>query len=574
MILKALYDYYQLKKKELPQFGRELKQIAFIIVIDVNGQFKRLEDQRRDKKTATVFLVKKQVSRTSAPQANFLYDNSSYVLGVSDKGTTEKELACFQVFKNSIEAIYNKQPDNSVLKALHLFYSGKDQKSVLSSITDDVKWADFSRELNKKYSTFSFRIEGDTEIVAEKSELIELADTMTEDSHDSHGLCLITGEQDTIVDLTTATMIPGSQATAKLVAFQKNSGYDSYHKEQGKNAPIGKHAEFAYTTALNHLLTSGSRNKFLIGNRTFVFWASSDDAASQQVQDSLFAMLGVQENANDPDKGTEQVRKVFKAIYTGEIATSLEDKFYILGLAPNSARIAVSYWSEQPLRDFAANIVKHFDDMEIVHPKGNENLLFMGLRAILSAITLGGKSSDATPNLPEAIAKSIFQGIAYPQSLFAACIRRIRAEQSIGVTRAAILKAYLNRIQTKHKIDIMLNKENNNPAYLCGRLFAVLDKIQEDANNAHTIRERYMNAASATPAAVFPTILNLSNHHAENLAGESSRIFYEKLKQEIMGAMGQEFPAHLSLHDQGRFFLGYYQQRQDLFTSKKEVNND
>ena len=120
----------------------------------------------------------------------------------------------------------------------------------------------------------------------------------------------------------------------------------------------------------------------------------------------------------------------------------------------------------------------------------------------------------------------------------------------------------------------MLNKDNNNPAYLCGRLFAVLEKIQEDANNAHTIRERYMNAASATPAAVFPTILNLSNHHAENLASEGSRIFYEKLKQEIMGAMEQEFPAHLSLHDQGRFFLGYYQQRQALFTSKKDQTND
>lgn len=574
MILKALYDYYQLKKNELPQFGRELKQIAFIIVIDKNGQFLKLEDQRLDNKTATSFLVKKQVSRTSAPIANFLYDKCSYVLGISDKGATEKDGECFQIFKNSIEAIYNKRPDNSVLKALHLFYCGKNRETIFSTVRDDVLWPEISRDLNKKYSTFSFRILGDTEIVAEKSELIELSEEMTNDYSGSQGLCLITGEKDRIVDLTTATMIPGSQATAKLVAFQKKSGYDSYHKEQGKNAPLGIHAEFAYTTALNHLLANSSRNKVLVGNRTFVFWASSNDTVSQRAQEGLFAMLGIQDNVNDPDKGIEQVRKVFKAIYSGEIATSLDDKFYILGLAPNSARIAVSYWSELPLKVFASNIVKHFDDMEIVQPKRNEKLSYMGLRAILSAITLGGKSSDATPNLPESISKSIFQGIAYPQTLFSACIRRIRAEQSIGVTRAAILKACLNRTQTKQKIDIMLNKENNNPAYLCGRLFAVLDKIQEDVNNAHTIRERYMNAASATPAAVFPTILNLSNHHAENLASEGRRIFYEKLKQEIMGAMGQEFPAHLSLHDQGRFFLGYYQQRQEFFTSKKEQENN
>ena len=197
----------------------------------------------------------------------------------------------------------------------------------------------------------------------------------------------------------------------------------------------------------------------------------------------------------------------------------------------------------------------------------------MALRSILGAVTLGGKSSEATPNLPDALVKSIFQGLPYPYTLFASCIRRIRAEQSIGTTRAAIIKAYLNRLNNNNeqKIEVMLDKNNTNPGYLCGRLFAVLDKIQEEADKEHhSIRERYMNAASATPSAVFATILNLSSHHAEKL-NEGRNVFFEKLKQEIIEKLDADgFPAHLDLQDQGRFFVGYYHQRQDLFTKKSE----
>ena len=196
---------------------------------------------------------------------------------------------------------------------------------------------------------------------------------------------------------------------------------------------------------------------------------------------------------------------------------------------------------------------------------------------ILSAVTLGGKASDATPNLPDAVVKSIFQGVPYPQTLFASCIRRIRAENSKDkyeeasrkgyiTSRAAIIKAYLNRISKNQKINVMLDKDNTNQGYLCGRLFAVLDKIQEEANNQHSIRERYMNSASSTPAAVFSTILNLSNHHVENLKNEGRKIYFEKLKQEIISKIEADgFKAQLDLQDQGRFFIGYYHQRQDFF---------
>ena len=160
-------------------------------------------------------------------------------------------------------------------------------------------------------------------------------------------------------------------------------------------------------------------------------------------------------------------------------------------------------------------------------------------------------------------------------SLYQSCIRRIRAEQEVtpyrNHVRVAILKAYLNRLKDDNKkIEVMLDKNNSNVGYLCGRLFAVLDKVQYDANNISSIKERYLNSASATPSAVFPTILNLSSYHMEKLS-QGSQIFYEKIKQDIMGMMSADgFPAHLDLQDQGRFFIGYYHQRQDFFTSKNE----
>lgn len=563
MILQALYEYYNRSKDHLPAFGRELKEIGFLLVIDKEGNFVRFEDCRIDKKHAKKFLVKKSVGRSSAPVANYLYDNSAYVFGYSDKGDADKY---FKVFKDKVSEVCKASSGNQDMMALCQFYQS-DLDSLLLTLKKDPLWPEIEKNLNKKYSVFSFRIKGDDKIIAEKEELLDL---LTEDNDREAQICLVSGARGHAVETTTATMIPGSQATAKLVAFQVKSGYDSYGKEKGANAPISEKAEFAYTTALNHLLASDSRNKFLVGNRTFLFWASKDDEAGRQAEESIFSMLGFSDPEDNPDRRIEQVRKVFKSIYSGILKTTLDDKFYILGLAPNSARIAVTYWAEIPLKDFAERINRHFEDMEM---EGGTKPYF-GLHSMLSAVTLGGKSSEATPNLPEAIVKSIFQGLPYPYTLFAGCMRRIRAEQNIYTGRAAIIKAYLNRLNdNEQKIQPMLDKENKNQGYLCGRLFAVLDKIQEDANNQHSIRERYMNSASATPATVFATILNLSSHHSENL-NEGRKIYFEKLKQEIIDKLPAEgFPAHLDLQDQGRFFVGYYHQRQEFFKKNENNNN-
>lgn len=609
MILKALYDYYH-RCGNLPAPGMEEKEIGFLIVISKDGKFLRFEDCRIDNKHAKTFLVKKHVGRSSAAVANYLYDNSAYTLGISDrkelnklkekldnfeytpeqkdafdklkeefdekqKDCYEKEQKYFDTFKEKVNAIHIAFPDNSDIKALSSFYEqGRD--AISEEVQKASLWKDIEKNLSKKYSTFSFRIEGDPKILAEKKEILQLQNEK-EDKDDK--LCLITGQHGSLVETTTATMIPGSQATAKLVAFQVNSGYDSYGKSKCDNAPISKDAEFAYTTALNTMLGKDSRNKFRVGNRTFLFWASTNEEAAEQAEESLFDLLGFQEeDTDDPNAKIEQVRKVFTSIYLGTLKTNLDDHFYILGLAPNSARIAVVYWSETSLKEFAGMVLKHFKDMEVIDSR-KEKKPYMGIKDMLAAVTLNGKQSEATPNLPEAVIKSIFQGLPYPYTLFSACIRRLRAESgeksSIRIGRIAILKAYLNRKNDNNKkIEIMLDKDNTNQGYLCGRLFAVLDRIQEDANGISSIRERYMNAASSTPASVFATILNLSSHHSENLSNEGKKVFYEKIKQEIINKISADgFPAHLDLQDQGRFFVGYYHQRQDFFTKKEENNN-
>ena len=573
MILKALYDYYH-RCGDLPQKGMELKEIGFLIVIDKDGHFLRFEDRRINRNQAQKFLVKKHVGRSNTPIANHLYDNSRYVFGYSDNEDVNEQ---YRTFKDKVNSIFEAHPNNPDIIAVHKFYQQECSK-VLELMQQDTLWSEIVNNLSRRYSTFSFLIEGDTKIVAEKKELMDIN---LEDKNGGQQVCIVSGKKGTSVKITTATMIPGSQATAKLVAFQKKSGYDSYGKSQGDNAPISEEAEFAYTTALNHLLESNSRNKFMVGTRTFLFWTSRNNDTSQKAEECFFNLFGFTGEEDNPNRNIEQVRNVFKSIYTGELRTTSDDTFYILGLAPNSARIAVTFWAEIPLKKFAETICKHFEDMDIVDTRSDKNPYY-SLRSILSAVTLGGDTSKATPNLPDAIVKSIFQGLPYPQTLYASCIRRIRAESgdkdknSVHIARAAILKAYLNRTQNnEQKIVVMLDKDNNNQGYLCGRLFAVLDKIQEEAYKQHSIRERYMNSASSTPAAVFPTILNLSNHHLEKLDNEGRKVTFEKLKQEIISKIDADgFHSQLDLQDQGRFFIGFYHQRQDFFTKNDDNNNE
>lgn len=577
MILKALYDYYY-RCKNLPKKGIEFKEIGYLIIIKENGLFVRLESRMIDKKTASSFCVLKSVIRSGKNYVpNFFWDNYEYIIGGNEE--SQKKLNTFKILVQKYNEIL---PENRDINAISLFY--KNYENIEDIIKNDILF----QEIKKSKKNISFLLEGSTTIIAENEEIINSV-LQNKESSATNKRCLITGNKSSISRLHTKITL-NKEIPGALVALQKSQGYDSYGKQQGLNAPVSEDAEFAYTTALNYLLRDNSRNKFLIGNRTFVFWASNNNEASKQVEESIWNLFGFNDTKeDDPNKNIENVRKVFNSIYSGEIKTTLEDKFYILGLAPNAARIAVTYWAEIPLADFAKLIKRHFDDMDIIDCRKVQKP-YMGLHSILSSVTLKGQiygdDSKLIPNLPEAVVKSIFQGIPYPQTLYASCIRRIHAETSnedkdreeknmkknaISITRAAIIKAYLNRLNNnEQKITFMLDKTNTNQGYLCGRLFAVLDKIQGDANNQHSIKERYMNAASTTPATVFSTILNLSTHHSENL-NEGKKIFFKKIKQEIIQKIDSNgFPTHLDLQDQGRFFVGYYHQIQSFYNTNEE----
>ncbi len=584
MILQALFNYYERRINDMPKMNMAIVNFMYAILIDSTGNFKGFEPLGNE--DGLPLLTFRPEERTSAPIAHCMGDYGSYVLGLKDfkpdnsidfNKEIKRNIKNHQAFINDVNDIFRSLPQNKYASAVHSFYQ-KYGEEMLSQMCENEYWPDLCKHLNEN---ITFRIIGDTKLAACDEEIINYR-IQNITNLNKEAICMITGEKKKPVSTTYSTFIIGGKSNAKLVSFQENSGYDSYGKKKGLNAPISEEAEFKYTTALLKMLSKTSRNKFQLGkHHTFLFWSSKNNDAGKKAEESFFALFGFNEQEDDPNKNIEQVRKVFEAIFKGTLKTTSEDTFYILGLAPNAARIAVTYWAEIPIRKFAETICKHFDDMEVADTRP-EKKPYMSLRNMISAVTLEGKVSDATPNLADAVVKSIFEVFPYPQTLFTSCIRRIRAESSnennsITTTRAAIIKAYLNRLNNNNKkITVMLDKDNTNQGYLCGRLFAVVERIQEISNRENdyftNLRSNYINSASTTPSVVFPTILNLSVHHSDKL-DRKDEIQFEKEKQDIIGKL-IDFPNQLSLQDQGRFFIGYYHQRQVFFTKTEENNNE
>ncbi len=585
MILQALYEYYQRKAADpdskIAQQGFEWKEIPFIIVIDKNGHFVNLEDTRTTEEQSKTFLVIKTKGRTGANAyqiSNVFWDHYGYVLA-HPKDDSDKAKANAQKQHNTFISLVTeltvKHPSNLQFTAVDKFYKKGDQAQ---KVFIHEHWKDCIRIPG---CNLSFRVVGETKIVAEHDDLKNLEtlepgqiDELEEtDNFNAEGICLITGEHGPIAILHTATAISGGKSGAKLVGFQKSSGYDSYYKEQGLNAPISKKAEDAYTTALNVLLNRNSNNKFRLADSTVVFWAEKPSEF-----ENSFLFFFTAPPKDDPDRNAQEVKALFESVHSGKFNIKGDTAFYILGLAPNAARISVRFWKTGKEKDFAEKIALHFADLEIIHSKKDERKYFT-LFHLLANVALEYKIDNVAPNLAGQMIECILDGSPYPVTLQQQCIRRIRAEQHINRIRAAILKAYLNRknriyYTNEKQINMSLDLGNTNQGYLCGRLFAVLEKIQEEAQpgiNA-TIKDRYYGAASSTPVTVFGRLLTLSNHHLAKLnLGRKTNL--EKLMQEIMaGISSNGMPSHLSLDDQSRFAIGYYHQRQDLFTSKENKN--
>ena len=251
-------------------------------------------------------------------------------------------------------------------------------------------------------------------------------------------------------------------------------------------------------------------------------------------------------------------------------------RFYILGLAPNAARIAVRFWQVGTISEFATRIKQHFEDFAIVKPPKEPE--YYSIWRILVNIATQDKSENIPPNLAGEFMRSILDGTRYPATLLQAVLRRIRSdtENRVKPIRAALIKAYLNRYYRfypdQNQKEVTMELDTAQPSIGYQRLFATLEKIQEEANpgiNA-TIRERFYGAACATPVTVFTNLLRLKNHHLAKLENKGRVVNFERLLGEIISNLS-DFPAHLDLHEQGRFAIGYYHQRQSFFTKREDI---
>lgn len=565
MILQALHDYYNRKSADpesgMAQPGFEWKEIPFIIELDVQGRPIQIEDTREGearRKRARSFLVPQAVKKTSGVAANLLWDNAAYVLGVDTKGKPKRAKAQRQAFIARIESLPTLARDDAGVQAVLNFL----RQANTDSLSPYPEW----EEIVETAPNLTFRLQGDVDLVCQRPAAVEAIRT-AQSATGAKGLCLVTGESGEIERLHTAIKgVWGAQTSgANIVSFNLDA-FNSYGKTQGGNSPVSKQAAFRYTTALNHLLRKDSPQRLQVGDASVVFWADRPTDF-----ETLSVDIFGEPTKDDPDSNVRAIRNLYRAIESGEFeGEGGQANFFALGLAPNAARLAIRFWQHGTVADMAGRIKQHFDDLAI--DRSPRDPLYLSLFRLLVSVATQSKADNIPPNLGGELVRSILAGLPYPQTLLAAAVRRIRAERNVTYARAALLKAYINR-KTRYsnpnmeeELTMSLDEANGNVGYRLGRLFAVLEKIQEEANpgiNA-TIRDRFYGAASSTPVTVFSNLLRLKNHHLSRLDNRGRAVNLEKRIGEIMEGIG-DFPPQLRIEDQGRFAIGYYHQRQDFF---------
>lgn len=569
MILQALKDYYDRKAADpdggIAPEGFEYKEIPFVIVLDREGNFIQIDDTRRSvgkNLRAKAFLVPQSEKRTVGIKAFLLWDNAEYIFGVDTKGKPDRVADQHKAFKKRLQDFASDDAGVAAVKAF--LHKNPAANLDTSSIATEIK---------KDNPFISFRLNEDSCLICERKAVVDTICRIP-DGGDS-ALCLITGEVDAIANLQPAIKgVQGANTTGGNIVSFNLSAFNSFGKSQGKNAPIGNRATFAYTTALNHLLGKDSSQKLKVGDATVVFWSEKKSNFENN-----FSFFMDEPPKDNPDALTHAVSALLKSVDTGVMPTEDRDtKFFILGLSPNAARISIRFWHVGTVAEFSGRLAQHFHDLEICHAPHEGDYLSMWW--MLSRIAAKEKTDNIPPNLAGDWMRAILSGLPYPDSLFQAALRRIQAERKVSYPRAAILKACLNRKQrflysSEKEMTVSLDKDNTNIGYRMGRLFAALEKIQEDAQpgiNA-TIRDRYYSAASGTPASVMPILMRMKNHHLAKLSHKGQQVNFERLLGEILSEI-KDFPNQLSLQDQGRFAIGYYHQRQDFFTKHESTTTE
>jgi CRISPR-associated protein Csd1 len=611
MILQALNDYYARAQLALP--GWELKAIPFFIVLDPSGQvvsvISRADNENRRGSAILVPQSEIRSGKNAWAQPNLLWDHYGFVLGepkrkpngeIDPSDSVEKAAKQLGAFIARVELMAFRYPESIGLAAVLAFYKNSEYKKVFSR-TDAVEMVKIAG------ANMTFRLSDAVEPVIHESWLqnyVSQGIGSEEDSDASSavqtGVCLVTGKVEEIARLHPKVYGVCSKPSPLAAANSKEApAYSSYGKEQGFIFPIGKPAAFSYATALNHLLRRDSNQRIQIGDAFTVFWSEKKSEFESAIPD-IFG----EPPKDDPDRGVRAVQALFSAMHTGQFGEQDGvNRFHVLGLAPNAARISIRFYHCLPLVELGLRISQHFKDLELA--RGPNDPQYLSLKRLLQTVCLStttqpfGDIDRLPPNVGGAIMDAIFEGenATYPALWFNAAVGRCRAEQAkktqqgtpahnVPYARAAVIKACLNRQIRRTNLSVsnhliekeflpMLDRTNTNPGYLLGRLFAVLERIQEAAAGGggklnSTIRDKYYGAMASSPGIVFPTLDNLKTSHLKKLPW-AQKEWFDKLVGDILSEL-PDIPRQLPLPDQGRFALGYYHQRQDFFTKKLDTS--
>lgn len=571
MILHALTQYYQRKAESdggVAPEGFENKEIPFIIVIDKQGKFIQLEDTRElknKKKVARTFLVPKGLGRSGSKSyevSNLLWDHYGYVLAYAgEKGQeqADKQHASFTAKVNELKQVL---PDDAGVTAVAAFLSSAEEKS---KVMQAANWAECAKV---KGCNLSFRLVDEAvDLVCQSKAVRAYVSQVNQTQSDNvqKGICLVTGKAAPIARLHNA--VKGVNAKAAPFTSVNLSAFESYDKEQGFIFPVGEQAMFEYTTALNTLLAG--ENRFRIGDVIAICWS----AKPTPLEESLASLINGGGKDN-PDEHIDAVKTLYKSLYNGQYQKpDGKEKFYLLGLSPNSARIVVRFWHETTVSALSESIAAWYDDLQMVRGENSPYPEYMPLPRLLGNLVLDGKMENLPSDLIAQVTDAALNNRVLPVSLLQTALRRNKAEQKITYGRASLLKACINRairagrLKNMKELTMSLDRNRQDIGYVLGRLFAVLEKTQAEANpglNA-TIADRYFGSASSTPIAVFGTLMRLLPHHLNKLEFEGRAV---QLQWEIRQILEhcQRFPNHLNLEQQGLFAIGYYHETQFLFT--------
>ncbi len=582
MILQALSDYYRRRRAEnpsaLPARGFERRAIPFLIVIASDGSFVNLEDTRGDSgpaKAGRVFTVPQSTKRSGTQAwkaSNLLWDHIGYVLGVPALGK-KSELADRQhrSFVQRVIDAFGEEPSDAGVSAVLRFVRDPSPSKLMTHPS----WKDLNETSG---ANVSFRLAGDLMVVPER-ESVRKSVANWHPHGDEEMQCLVSGEVGPVANLHPAIKgVRGAQSSgANIVSFNLDA-FRTHGRTQGRNAPISEAVVFEYTTALNALLARGGQQKSHAGDTTIVFWAQRGNPA----EDLAAALFGDdREVLDDPDRGVDRLRAIYRSAWQGH--PPLRDdtsRFFVLGLAPNAARIAVRFWRVTTVSEFAAHVLQHFEDIAVERPEwaGRHPTVTALLRSTVRQ-ERSPRDTDkrVPPNIAGSVVEAIVSGAAYPQSLFQAAVRRALVERDVTPDRAAVIRGCLVRrsrsgMDAEKELHMSLDETNDNAGYLLGRLFAVLEWAQDTASpgvNAG-IRDRFYAGASTSPVSVFPTLMRMKNHHLAKIDRKGMVVALERAIGSVTAGL-TEFPPRLSLPDQGRFALGYYHQRQSRFAKPRRT---